>query len=138
VIRYRLRCSAAHEFEAWFPSSQSYDAQADAGRVSCPECGSAEVEKAIMAPNVASGVSRREPVAAMPAEMREALREIREAVIARAEDVGTRFPEEARRIHYSEDNTRAIRGTASRDEVRELLDEGIEVVAIPHLPEDAN
>jgi hypothetical protein len=95
------------------------------------------VEKAIMAPNVATAT--RKPEAGHVADqLMTVLREVRNAVVARAEDVGARFTEEARKIHYGEADSRAIRGTASCEEVRELRGEGIEVVAVPPLPEDAN
>jgi hypothetical protein len=138
-----LRCALAHEFEAWFASSESYEAQAASRQVRCPECGDLDIGKAIMAPNVAvrdrSGhqqpslevTNAREQIVA-------AMREVRRSLAAAAEDVGARFPEEARKIHYGETAARGIRGTASGDEVRTLLDEGISVIALPPLPEDTN
>lgn len=140
MIRYRLICAHAHEFEAWFASSDSYESQAAAGKIACPNCGDHDVAKAIMAPNVAV----RERAGKAAQEMcgqqvvAELLREVRRVLLASAEDVGARFPEEARKIHYGEAQERGIRGTASDDEVRTLLDEGIEVIALPPLPEDAN
>ncbi len=68
----------------------------------------------------------------------EALREVRRSLLATSEDVGTRFPEEARKIYYGEVEARSIRGTASSDEVRTLLDEGVNIIAVSPLPEDAN
>ncbi len=141
MIKYCLRCALAHEFEAWFASSASYEAQAAAAKVCCPQCGSHEVDKAIMAPNVTVR-DRAEPDPPQAAEGHpgavEVLREVRRTLLAGVEDVGARFPEEARKIHYGETEARGIRGTASGEEVRTLLDEGIAIIAVPPLPEDAN
>jgi hypothetical protein len=141
VIKYRLRCACAHEFEAWFPSSASCETQAEKRQICCPDCGGRHVGKAVMAPNVAMrgrGQVDPLPVEAIRPQMVAALREVRRSLLASAEDVGPRFPEEARRIHHGETEARRIRGTASGDEARALLDEGIEIVALPALPEDAN
>lgn len=141
MIKYRLRCACGHEFEAWFPSSASYETQAEKRQVCCPDCGDRDVGKAVMAPNVA--VRGRDQEDGLPAEAIRpqfvaALREVRRCLLATAEDVGPRFPEEARKIHHGEAEARGICGTASGEEARALLDEGIEIVALPALPEDAN
>lgn len=145
MIKYRLICAQAHEFEAWFASSGTYDVQAAAGSICCPECGDCDVTKAIMAPNVAlrdhpAGPPLRRDMQVMNVrpQVMEAMREMRRALLSAAEDVGAGFPEEARRIHYGEAEPRGIRGTASGEEVRTLQDEGITVVPLPPLPEDAN
>jgi len=136
VIKYRLQCAQGHEFEAWFASGASYDAQADAGQIACPQCDSREVGKSIMAPNIA--VKSRNQDDDSPARYRNLVREVARALSANSEDVGDRFPEEARKIHYREVEQRAIRGIASPDEARALVDEGVEIMAIPRLPEDTN
>ncbi len=139
MIKYRLRCAQSHEFEAWFASSESYEAQAAEGKISCPDCGDRDIDKAIMAPNVAvKRVALPQQETSSQPPVAELVREVRRALLASAEDVGARFPEEARKIHYGEAERRGIHGTASGEEVRTLLDEGIEVVALPNLPEDAN
>lgn len=144
MIKYRLQCSADHEFEAWFASSSSYDAQAEAHRILCPRCGSRDVTKAIMAPAVSARSREPETSVATPAapehepKFVEFLREIRRAVIASSEDVGARFPEEARKIHYGDAEARQIRGTATSDEAESLSEEGIDIIALPPLPDDAN
>jgi hypothetical protein len=140
VIRYRLQCANAHEFEAWFASSASYDVQAAGGQICCPECNSSEVGKSIMAPNVAPR-TRGEvavPEEEAPARYRNLVRVVRQVLEAGSDDVGDRFPEEARKIHYKEVEQRAIRGTASSDEARALVEEGVEIMALPRLPEKAN
>lgn len=145
MIKYRLRCALAHEFEAWFASSDSCESQVADRKVVCPECGARDVVKAIMAPNVtardrAEHESAHDTSQALDVrpQVVEVLREVRRSLLAAAEDVGARFPEEARKIHFGETESRGIRGTASGDEVRTLLDEGISIVALPPLPEDAN
>lgn len=141
MIKYSLKCAGAHEFEAWFASSESYEAQTRERQIACPECGSHDVAKAIMAPHVAShslsSMGAPTPAAAQ-AMLVEVVRHVRQTLLAKTEDVGSRFPEEARRIHYGEAESRAIRGEASGEEARELQDEGIEILVIPDLPEDAN
>lgn len=151
MIRYSLVCEAAHGFDSWFPSSESYDAQAARGLVTCPICESANVTKALMAPNVARSDRGQHPVPvatqteapmAMIAEperqVRAMLRALREQVVANSEHVGTRFPEEARKIHYGEAEGRSIYGEASPAEARALIDEGIDVAPIPIMPDDRN
>jgi hypothetical protein len=140
VIRYRLQCANAHEFEAWFASSASYDVQSAGAQICCPECNSCEVGKSIMAPNVAPrtrgdvAVSEEEA----PARYLNLVRAVRQVLESNSEDVGSRFPEEARKIHYREVEQRTIRGTASTDEARALVEEGVEIMALPRLPEKAN
>jgi len=149
MIRYSLVCEAGHGFESWFPSSDSFDTQVASGLVTCPVCDSASVCKALMVPSIARGTGA--PVAA-PArpdtpttliaeperQLRTMLRALRDHMTASAEHVGTRFPDEARKIHYGEAEGRAIYGEASPDEARALIEEGIEVAAIPVLPDDHN
>lgn len=140
MIKYRLHCVEGHEFEAWFSSSAAYDAQAQGQQVCCPECDGREVVKAVMAPNVAL---RGVPESAGAAQSNvptvvHLLREFRRAVLANAEDVGGRFPEEARKIHYGEAKVRGISGTASGEEAQSLIEEGIEIMMLPPLPEEAN
>ena len=136
MIKYRLQCAEGHEFEGWFASSASYDAQSAGGQVTCPHCNSHEVGKSIMAPNVAMRPRGYDEDA--PARYRNLVREVTQALVSGSEDVGDRFPEEARKIHYREVEQRAIRGTASADEARALVEEGVEIMALPRLPEDAN
>lgn len=145
MIKYALRCAQDHEFEAWFASGASYEKQAQAEQICCPICGSREVSKAIMAPAVSAGTRETQPSqggASEPPEIDpsfvELLREFRRSVVANSEDVGSRFPEEARKIHHGETQARSIRGTATGDEAEALSEEGIEIIPIPPLPEDSN
>lgn len=163
MIRYALVCDNAHSFESWFADSGAYDRQAKRGLVSCPHCGSAKVEKAIMAPQVASSKRRRSvaseesnvanttPPPSVGAdkntvamlspqerELRTKLKELRDHLTKNADNVGTKFPEEARKMHYGEIEHRSIYGEASPDEARGLAEEGIEFHPLPVLPGERN
>ncbi|GAB4227581.1 MAG: DUF1178 family protein [Methyloligellaceae bacterium] len=137
MIRYTLKCGAGHSFEAWFASSEAFDEQAGAGEVACPECGSREVSKAVMAPNIAAGSKGDRNRHVQEALLRLA-RKYREHVERTAENVGPRFAEEARKIHYRESEPRGIFGSATESEVKALLEEGVEFHPLPALPEDHN
>lgn len=137
MIKYSLQCDQGHEFEVWFASSASYDAQVAGGHIVCPQCNSREVGKSVMAPNV-SVRSRNSNDDDAPARYRNLVREVAQALVAGSEDVGDRFPEEARKIHYHEVEQRAIRGTASHDEARALVEEGVEIMVLPRLPDETN
>jgi hypothetical protein len=139
VIKYRLTCSEAHEFEAWFASSVSFDAQERDRQIECPECGCRDVAKA-MAPDVAIRERTEQSTAASPDHvlLRETVRHLRQTLVAGAEEVGPRSPEDAGRIHYGEAEKRSICGTATGEEAQELDDEGIEIDFVPALPEDSN
>jgi hypothetical protein len=154
MIRYDLRCDKGHAFESWFQSSGAYDSQVKRKLVSCPTCHSVKVDKAIMAPRIVTKSKSRaveaEPVAAptetsaalmmapQEAELRAKLKELRDHVTKNADNVGEKFPTEARAMHYGDIEHRPIYGEASPDEARSLIDEGIEVTPLPVLPGDRN
>ncbi len=180
MIRYALICSDEHTFESWFSDSAAFDTQAERGLVTCPVCGSAEVRKTLMAPNVSprtrqkgraesspvpkkldapsaapgsSDVPALSPVApevpqftnAPATEAAQAaakvvafMRAVKQAVTSNAEDVGPRFADEARKIHYGETEERPIYGEATLEEARELAEEDIPFAPLPILPEDRN
>ena len=136
MIKYELRCRGCeHQFEGWFADSAAYDDQAEAGVIECPVCASADVGKAIMAPNIAvrrdSGQLTKAQVAA---EVRRRVMEIRRQVEDNCEYVGSEFADEARKIHYGKADDRGIYGETTVDEAEELLDEGIDVMPIPWVP----
>ena len=153
MIRYSLVCEREHEFEIWFQNSADYDRQSKRGLVSCPACGSVKVDKAIMAPRLASSKSRDAPVE-LPAaaeeknpvamlspreqEIRKKLKELREHLTKNADHVGPKFPEEARKMHYGEKDHRSIYGEASPQDAKDLHDEGIEFHPLPVLPDERN
>ena len=141
MIKYSLRCSEKHEFEAWFSSSAAYETQTATHQILCPNCGSDKVEKALMAPNVVSGRRRQGKAETVPnpqAEMVAMVRKLREHVAQNSEYVGPRFAEEARKIHHEEAEPRGIHGEASDREVKLLKEEGVEFYPLPVLPEEHN
>ncbi len=146
MIHYDLQCKKGHEFDGWFASSDAFDRQLKRGLVTCTHCGSDKVEKQVMAPGIpvkSNSRPERLPVASgkgdpRMAEMMKLMREYRREVEAHSEDVGDKFAEEARRIHYKETEERGIRGQATRDEAQSLMEEGIPVHPLPVLPEDTN
>jgi hypothetical protein len=128
MIRFTLRCKSEHEFEAWFRNSEVFEAQQKSGEITCPECGDTQIEKALMAPNIARA---RKPPPISPAQMRAALLELRRQVETQCDYVGPRFAEEARKIHYGEVDPHAIYGEATAEESHELVEEGISFGRIP-------
>jgi len=143
MIRFSLRCNKNHEFEGWFRSNADFE---DGVGTVCPVCGSRKVEKALMAPALAGATKSEKAdtvkLAAAPdprmKAMREALKEIRRHVTENADNVGDRFAEEARKMHYNETESRAIYGEATSDDAKALIEEGIEFQPLPILPEDQN
>ena len=135
MIRYQLRCPQDHEFEGWFRSSADYDAQAKKGLLECPVCGSGEVDKAIMAPAVATAEAREDRAMRMT-KMRQFFTQVRKHVENNAEYVGEKFPDEARAIHYGDAEERQIYGEATLADAKELMEEGIPVLPLP--PEEQN
>jgi hypothetical protein len=145
MIRYDLRCDRGHEFDGWFSDSSAFDAQRAKHLVACAHCGSAEVEKQLMAPGIPARSNRKSPAkiagGVMDPEARRMLalmRELRQQVETNAEYVGEKFADEARKIHYEEAEKRGIYGEASHEDAKALLEEGIDVHPLPRLPEDAN
>ncbi len=159
MIRFSLACGSGHSFESWFANGAAYDEQAARGLVLCPVCGSSQVTKAIMAPALASRrakaiegeVIEGKVIAPLPPEqvpealldarqreIRAMLGAMRTEIIANTVDVGSRFPEEARKIHEGESQDRPIRGEATVEEVHALIEEGVKIMPIPAAPEDMN
>ena len=135
MIKYRLTCGDGHEFEGWFRDSADYDFQAEKGLLDCPGCGSEDVRKAVMAPAVArTDGSRKARLAAIHQDMAKAVARAREYVEKNFDYVGDKFPEEARKIHYGETEERAIYGEASGKEVKELVEEGVQIAPLPGAP----
>ena len=151
MIRYALVCQQAHDFESWFPSSEAFEDQRSRNLVTCPVCGSALIEKQIMAPSV---LDKKAPYSEQTAHtttaqkltvldekeqnLRHFLHSLHEHVQKHSEHVGERFPEEARKMHYGESEQRSIHGQANAEEARSLLEEGIEFFPLPSLPEKQN
>ena len=159
MIKYSLVCEKGHDFESWFADSAAYDKQAKRKLIACPHCGSGKVAKAIMAPRLSASARKRAtltPAAAdeapapavQPApvamispqeqEIRTKLKELREHLTKNADNVGPKFPEEARKMHYGEIEHRSIYGVASPEDAKELAEEGIEFHPLPILPDERN
>jgi hypothetical protein len=164
MIRYALVCDKGHDFESWFQDSAAYDKQAKRKLIACPHCGSAKVEKSIMAPRLAATKKGAKPVkvpaaeipTAQPAaaaapekapvamlspqerEFRAKLKELRDHLTKNADHVGPKFPEQARKMHYGEIEHRSIYGEASPEEAKALAEEGIEFHPLPILPDERN
>ncbi len=134
---FNLRCKQQHAFEGWFASAEAFEAQLAAGQVKCPLCGSSAISKALSAPRINRGAeppsAAKQQTAAMPTpeQLQAAFLKIAREIVAGTEDVGERFAEEARRIHYKEAPERGIRGVTSREEAQALEEEGIKVMPIP-------
>ena len=127
-----LRCAHDHRFEGWFSSDEDFESQASRGLVGCPACGDASISKLPSAPRLnVSGLKEEGAAPDRMAAIQAAALQAVQHVMARTEDVGERFPEEARRIHYGEAEARGIRGRASAEDAQALRDEGIEVVSLP-------
>ena len=148
MILFDLKCHLGHVFEAWFNSGQAFDGQQGRGTIECPVCGSNDVEKAVMAPNVGKKSSQGKtprPVSqfeseslgygtlppSLQGELETVLEKVREHVEKNCEYVGESFTEEARSMHYGEKPVRGIYGEASFEDSVELMEEGIEVYSLP-------
>jgi hypothetical protein len=148
MIVYDIACPQGHVFEAWFGSSAAFDDQRARGMLSCPICGAADVQKAVMAPNVgAKGNTKPDsaPVAMRggtpaPAQVKSLLAALAKAqarMLEGSEDVGRRFADEARAIHDGAADERSIHGQATAEEARALLDDGVAVMPLLIVPPDS-
>jgi hypothetical protein len=132
-----LQCSAQHQFEGWFASEDEFQRQFQSELIACPVCGATSVSKRLSAPHLNLSSTRQvvpdtsesvvAPESTEQAKWMQALRQL----VANTEDVGEKFPEEARKIHYGEAQQRSIRGQASATQTQELLEEGIQVLPLP-------
>lgn len=141
MIRYSLVCDNAHDFEAWFRNSDDFDKQKKRGLVECPECGSNKVGKALMAPAVSTSRSREKIALAMGEEQKKALaalKELSKKMLEGAENVGDKFAEEARKIHFGETEARGIYGEATPEEAAGLVEDGVSFMPIPVFSDDRN
>ena len=156
MIKYQLICDKSHEFEGWFGDSAAFESQQESGLLTCPVCGSADVRRALMAPNLASPKTRKtdlaeqqpsaqpEPQSQAPQQASTALtpaaapemRALQTKIREECRDVGNDFAEEARKIHYGEVEPEGIYGQATAEEREALDEEGIEIMDMPWLPKD--
>jgi hypothetical protein len=154
MLRYSLICQDGHEFEGWFRDSAAYETQSRRGLLSCALCGSAKVEKAVMAPAIARrdrdiiapaaietpAAPGTAPVLLDPqaAELRQMVRALRAHVEANAQNVGEDFAQTARDMHDGLVEAKPIYGVAAPEEVAALHEEGIEPLPLPFLPDERN
>lgn len=145
MIRFSLHCDHGHEFEGWFRDNADFDRQAERKLVSCPSCGSLQVQKSLMAPAVSTGRAKEAMAMARVGALGEAqkqvldeMRELSRKVRDNADYVGDQFAEEARKIHFGETEARGIYGEATREDVHSLIDDGVDVMPLPVFPEDKN
>ena len=165
MIKYQLICDKSHEFEGWFGDSAAFESQQESGLLTCPVCGSADVRRALMAPNLASPKTRKTELAeqqpsaqpepqpqpqapqqasaALPPaaarkmqELMSEMRALQTKIREECRDVGNDFAEEARKIHYGEVEPEGIYGQATAEEREALDEEGIEIMDMPWLPKD--
>nr|ADI16863.1 uncharacterized protein conserved in bacteria [uncultured alpha proteobacterium HF0010_13E22] len=165
MIKYQLICDKSHEFEGWFGGSAAFESQQESGLLTCPVCGSADVRRALMAPNLASPKTRKTELAeqqpsaqpepqpqpqatqqasaALPPaaarkmqELMSEMRALQTRIREECRDVGNDFAEEARKIHYGEVEPGGIYGQATAEEREALDEEGIEIMDMPWLPKD--
>jgi len=140
-MHYSLVCENDHKFDAWFRSAEAFDEQSSRGIVTCPICNSPKVGKGLMAPSLARAKSDKVSVSIghpQQNQLREALRALRNKVTAEADYVGDRFADEARKIHFGEVDPRGIYGEATREEVASLVEEGVDFMPLPSIPEEHN
>jgi len=147
MISFNLKCQRDHIFEGWFQDSAAFEAQVAEKSLTCPVCGSSKIEKSLMAPAL-SGARKESDHAPQAtsrkammeteqaAEARRALAKLRDTVEQNFDYVGPEFAEEARKIHYGEEDPRNIYGETSDEEAKALEDEGVEVQRIPWLPRE--
>ena len=149
MIVFNLRCERGHRFDGWFGSAEEFESQKRRGLLECPMCGDKAIEKLLSAPRLnlssgspvtASSDETPKPPVPLTAEAAERVRMLAaqtefyrqlRKVLERSDDVGDRFAEEARRIHYEETPPRQIHGVTTREEAVELLEEGIAVLPLP-------
>ena len=141
MIRYDLVCENEHFFESWFKDSKSYQKQLEANEIACPKCNNSNISKSLMAPGIPKKTNTKNGnviANSSSSSINNAIRKIRDEIKKNSEYVGDQFPEEARKIHYNEAEMRSIYGKASKKDITELVDEGIDIIQIPEIPDDKN
>ena len=137
MIKYQLRCRCNYEFEGWFPDSKAYKKQKRKGQIQCPRCDSTEVDKAIMAPNVQRPRTKKiqDDYMVMGDSAETILRNLNKKIKKDFQNVGKNFAKEARKAHKGKRNKKFY-GKATKEEANKLLDEGIDLFAVPDYKEN--
>lgn len=151
MIVYDLVCESEHVFESWFKNSAAYDTLRKGRKISCPICGTAKVRKAPMAPRLSKSglkdlapapvpdqpqvkvpeISESDDMTTAMTKAVEAIKELQTTIEKNFDNVGVKFPEEARKMHYGESEVRGIYGEATVEEAQELIEEGVDIAAVP-------
>lgn len=139
MIKYTLKCEKGHDFDSWFGSIDDFERLKKAKMMSCAVCGSADVDRAIMAPRISSRESEAAgPLSAPASPAEQAVRELRRTIEENSDDVGTNFAAEARKMHDGDSPARSIFGKAKLEEARALVEDGIPVTPLPWSDEKKN
>ncbi|MEM9524320.1 MAG: DUF1178 family protein [Pseudomonadota bacterium] len=141
MIRYALKCDREHNFDSWFQSAEAFERLRQGRHISCPICGSDRIEKSVMAPRLASSKPEKHeqegpahgPLGAPASPAERMIAELRKKITENSEYVGTRFADEARRIHQGDAAERSIYGEARPDEARRLIEDGVPVAPLPFM-----
>ena len=142
MIRYRLQCENNHQFDAWFANSQAYDDQRAKNLIECSICGTSCVEKTLMTPSVSSSkkedTSEKSPLSGsidQRAAVLSYISSVRKVILEKTDDVGDNFTQEVRDMHDGITEKRNVRGQAKVEEVKELIEDGIDIMPIPDIPQ---
>lgn len=143
MIRYTMKCAAGHRFDSWFQNAGAFAALQSGGQLSCVVCGSAEVDKDLMAPNLTAARGKDDappPEATAPnlrdpaSDLEVAIAALRKQIAENSEYVGMNFATEARRIHEGTAPERSIHGEAGPEDARKMIEDGLPVAPLPFLP----
>lgn len=136
MIHYDLNCAEGHHFDGWFPSAAGFEAQRDAGLIACSICGTTQIDRALMAPNVSVARSDKGSAAdtLLSPDQPSPLERLRKEIEANSDYVGLRFVDEARAMHEGRSEARAIHGEAKPAEAAALLQEGVPIAPLPFIP----
>ena len=138
MIKYNLQCKCGKEFESWFSSSTEYDNLRKKKLVTCIDCNSTLVKKSIMSPNLTSKSNKDKKKIQLQKDIKKQLLNFRKYVEKNCKNVGDKFTQEARSIHYDKKTSQGIYGRATPEETSELLEEGIEVATVPWVDKSEN
>ena len=132
MIKYTLTCNNGHQFESWFPNSDSFEKLKENGHLECAVCSSKEIEKSLMVPRINPGSDEKQKtlISAQSAIEKE-IKALKHKIKTTAKDVGENFSTEARAMHYGEKEEKPIIGKASLDEAKDLAEEGIPFIPLP-------
>ena len=132
MIKYTLTCNNGHQFESWFPNSDSFEKLKKKGQLECAVCSSKEIEKSLMAPRITSNNrKKKETLISAQSALEKEIKALKNKIKKTATDVGENFPNEARAMHYGEKEDKPIIGKTTLEEARDLAEEGIPFVPLP-------